>query len=105
MPDMERTKRAATCPAGGCVALLRSREEAGLSHDAWRDALRRAPQRQPFAEVLAGELPSDGLQHAGNAILTVEVDDISPSMVHAVSESLRGRDWDGDVELAQALIE
>jgi hypothetical protein len=59
-----------------------------------------------LAALLSAELPHDGLQHAGNAILTARVDNADAALAKITTElidALRARGWDGDDDLANAL--
>jgi hypothetical protein len=50
-------------------------------------------------ELLAGDVPADGLQHAGSAVLRVERSDLLAAIAHRLIEALGRRDWTGDAEL------
>jgi hypothetical protein len=78
-----------------------------VGHDRWIDDL-RAARADPtaLAELLSVELPYDGLQHAGNAILAARVDDADAALAKLTTElieALPARGWDGDDVLADAL--
>jgi hypothetical protein len=79
-----------------------------MSHDPWCKNLRIAAAHHDaaaIAQLLDNELPDDGLQHAGEAVLVAlradpsTVDSIAPR----AAEALRARFWDGDEELADAI--
>jgi hypothetical protein len=78
-----------------------------VGHDQWVDDL-RAARADPasLAALLSAELPYDGLQHAGDAILTARLDDADaalPKITTELIEALRARGWDGDAALADTL--
>ena len=78
-----------------------------MGHDRWIDDL-RAARADPtaLAELLSAELPYDGLQHAGDAVLAARVDDPNAALSKITTElidALRARNWDGDDILADTL--
>ncbi|MDP9331940.1 MAG: UPF0158 family protein [Actinomycetota bacterium] len=78
-----------------------------MGHDRWIDELRVA-RADPvaLAALLSAELPYDGLQHAGDAVLVAQLDDADaalPKITTELIESLRARGWDGDNILADDL--
>ena len=77
-----------------------------MSHDAWLESLRRAAgDPHAIGRVLAEDLPSDALQHIGEAVLAVH-ELPSTDLIGAVDQlvdRLRERQWDGDDELADTL--
>jgi hypothetical protein len=77
-----------------------------VGHDVWLESLRRAAgDPEALARLLGDALPNDALQLIGDAVLTV----LEPSRVELAEVvdrlvvCLRGRGWDGDDELADAL--
>ena len=74
-----------------------------MSRDPWRDAIRvrRGDPAQLYAFLV--ELPADGPQHAGNAVLTLERGSVSEAMAVELFAALRDRAWTGDDELAAAI--
>lgn len=78
-----------------------------MGHDRWVDEL-RAARVDPvaLAELLSVELPYDGLQHAGDALLTTRAEGAGTALAGVTAElveALRARGWDGDDTLANAL--
>jgi Uncharacterised protein family (UPF0158) len=79
-----------------------------VAHDQWRRGLRIAVA-QHDADAIAGlldeELPDDGLQHAGNALLCALATDQRsvPAVANGLVDALRNRLWDGDDALADAI--
>ena len=79
-----------------------------VAHDEWRHKLRVAIARRDAAaitQLLHDELPEDGLQHAGDAVLCALAIDPDPARTvgSSVADALRARFWDGDTELADAI--
>jgi hypothetical protein len=77
-----------------------------MGHDAWLESLRQAAcDPDALARVLGEDLPTDALQHVGDALLGVlELPDVElTDMVDRLVDQLRVRQWDGDDELADAL--
>ena len=79
-----------------------------VTHDQWRHNLRIAVAHRDAAaitQLLYDELPDDGLQHAGEAVLCALaiVPDTAVSVAGSVVDALRARFWDGDEELADAI--
>ena len=79
-----------------------------MSHDAWRDALRIAVVQRDGAaiiRVVGQELPDDGLQAAGNALLVAMSGQAEGATAPAerCAAALRARGWDGDELLADEL--
>jgi hypothetical protein len=74
-----------------------------MGRDPWLDAFRRATGSDLLMMVLRGELPDDGLQHAGRAILTIGLDRALEPIVTQLRERLVDRNWPGDVELADTI--
>ena len=78
-----------------------------MGHDRWVDDLRAARSDRPaLAALLSGELPYDGLQHAGDAVLAVRVgatDATLGDVTTGLTAALRARGWDGDDILADVL--
>ena len=78
-----------------------------MGHDRWIDDLRAARvDPAELAALLSAELPYDGLQDAGDAILAARVDDTDAALgkiTKELVEALRARSWDGDDILAGTL--
>jgi hypothetical protein len=79
-----------------------------VAHDQWRYDLRIAAADHDAAAIVAlldDELPDDGLQHAGDAVLVAlaATRDVAATVVSRIVEALRSRFWDGDAELADAI--
>ena len=77
-----------------------------MGHDAWLESLRRASgDPDALGRLLAGDLPTDALQHVGDSLLGVNdlADTDLVSVVDRLAGELRTRRWDGDDELADAL--
>jgi Uncharacterised protein family (UPF0158) len=77
-----------------------------MGHDAWLESLRQAAcDPDALARVLGEDLPTDALQHVGDALLGVlELPGVKlTDMVDRLVDQLRVRQWDGDDELADAL--
>jgi hypothetical protein len=78
-----------------------------VGHDRWVDDLRAArADRTALADLLSGELPYDGLQHVGNAVLGARFDAADAALATVTTELiavLRARGWDGDDILAYVL--
>lgn len=71
-----------------------------MSRDPWLKQLRIAgADARSVEEVLAGDVPADGLQHAGSALLRVERSDALVAIARRLIETLRDRGWVGDAEL------
>ena len=78
-----------------------------MGHDRWIDDL-RAARADPtaLAALLSADLPYDGLQHAGDAVLAARVEDTDAALgkiAEELIEALRARGWDGDDILADTL--
>ncbi len=78
-----------------------------MGHDRWIDDL-RAARADPtaLAALLSADLPYDGLQHAGDAVLAARVEDTDAALgkiAEELIEALRARGWDGDDILAGTL--
>ncbi|MGD9796477.1 MAG: UPF0158 family protein [Acidimicrobiia bacterium] len=72
-----------------------------MGHDRWREQLRMtSSDTVALAALLAGGLPSDGLQHAGSAVLAHAGEPTLEVIVTNLVAELRDRDWNGDEELA-----
>ena len=78
-----------------------------MGHDRWIDDLRAArADPRALAELLSADLPYDGLQHAGDAVLAARVEDTDAALgkiSEELIEALRARGWDGDDILAGTL--
>jgi hypothetical protein len=71
-----------------------------MSRDPWLKQLRVASaDTRSVEEVLAGDVPATGLQHAGSAVLRVERSDRLAAITHRLIEALGQRNWIGDLEL------
>lgn len=71
-----------------------------MSRDRWLKELRIAgADTRSVEEVLAGDVPADGLQHAGSAVLRVERSDLLAAIARRLIEALGRRHWTGDAEL------
>jgi hypothetical protein len=71
-----------------------------MSRDPWLKQLRIAgADTRSVEEVLAGDVPADGLQHAGSAALRVERSDLLAAIARRLIEALGRRHWTGDAEL------
>ena len=73
-----------------------------MGHDRWVDAVRAARDGDRLIEVLE-ELPRDGLQMAGNALLPHVDAEGAAAIVARLVVLLIDRGWEGDTELAAAL--
>jgi len=75
-----------------------------MGHDQWRDKL-RVSRRDPvqLADLLAAELPLDGLQHAGSAIVGLAPDPMLEPAAGSLIAALSVRGWAGDAELIDEL--
>ena len=74
-----------------------------MAHDEWRASLRINHDNPTALAATLTELPADGLQHAGNAILGHLTDPALRAIAADLVAALMDRDWDGDLELADAL--
>jgi hypothetical protein len=78
-----------------------------VGHDRWIVDLRAArADPRALAALLSAELPYDGLQRAGDAVLAARVDAGDATLAYVTTElsaALRARGWDGDDILANAL--
>jgi hypothetical protein len=79
-----------------------------VAHDEWRKQLQIAVTQHDAAaiiELLDEQLPDNGLQHAGDAVLCALA--AKPGAAEPVATrligALRARSWDGDNELADAI--
>ncbi len=71
-----------------------------MSRDPWLKQLRIAgADNRSVEEVLSGDVPADGLQHAVSALLRVERSDLLAAIALRLIEALGHRDWTGDPEL------
>ena len=77
-----------------------------MGHDVWLDSLRGATGNpDALGRLLADNLPTDPLQHIGDAVLA-ELELSGTDLTDAVDrlvDRLRERQWDGDNELADTL--
>ena len=77
--------------------------EVTVGHDRWDRRLRAAgADPRALAELLSADLPYDGLQHAGDAVLAARVEDTDGSWqdLGGVDRGVTPRGWDGDDILA-----
>ena len=74
-----------------------------MAHDEWRASLRINHDNPTALAATLTELPADGLQHAGNAILGHLTDPALRTIAATLVAALTDRDWAGDLELADAL--
>ncbi len=75
-----------------------------MSRDLWSKQLRIAgTDTRLLEDVLAGDLPVDGLQHAGSALLRAEPSEVLATIAGRVIEALSERGWTGDTELIAEL--
>lgn len=74
-----------------------------MAHDEWRASLRINYDNPTALAATLTELPADGLQHAGNAILGHLTDPALRTIAVDLVAALTDRDWNGDHELAGAL--
>lgn len=76
-----------------------------MSRDTWVRELRVAGHDATLvARVLAGDVPDDGLQHAGQAVLRCSSSSELIAAVATLIDSLSRRDWSGDPELIAELV-
>ena len=76
-----------------------------MSRDTWVRELRVAGHDATLvARVLAGDVPDDGLQHAGQGVLRCSSSSELISVVATLIDSLSRRDWSGDPELIAELV-
>ena len=74
-----------------------------MAHDEWRASLRINHDNPTGLAAALTEVPGDGLQHAGNAIIGHLTDPALRTIATDLVAALTDRDWDGDLELADAL--
>ena len=75
-----------------------------MSRDPWRDSIRVARGDPVALSAVLDELPADGLQHAGNAAMTIPSGLVSDAILVKLVRTLRERAWIGDDdELADAI--
>ncbi len=75
-----------------------------MSRDVWSKQLRIAgADARSVADALAGDVPVDGLQHAGTAVLRAEVSEALVDIAGRLIDALRTRGWTGDDELITEL--
>ena len=91
-----------SCDGRSVKATTRVRE-VPVAHDDWRASLRINHDNPTALAATLAELPADGLQHAGNAILGHLTDPALQKIAAEVIAALTDRDWHGDSELADAL--
>ena len=74
-----------------------------MGHAPWVDAVRAGRSDASRLFEALEELPLDGLQLAGNALLVYVAEDGAAPLVSRLVVLLRDRGWEGDAELAAAL--
>ena len=75
-----------------------------MSRDVWLKQLRIAGvDARSVADALAGDVPVDGLQHAGSAVLRAERSEALVGIAGRLTDALRERGWTGDDELITEL--
>lgn len=75
-----------------------------MSRDLWLKQLRIAgADTRSVEEVLADNVPVDGLQHAGHAILRAECTKVLAAIPRRLIKALGDRGWAGDAELIAEL--
>ena len=75
-----------------------------MSRDLWLKQLRIAGRdAQSVENVLAGEVPVDGLQHAGDALLRAAHSEGLVEVAGSLIKALGQRGWTGDPELITEL--
>lgn len=75
-----------------------------MSRDPWLKQIRIAgADARSIQDVLTDDVPVDGLQHAGSALLRAEPSDALVTIARSLIEALEGRDWIGDTELIAEL--
>jgi len=75
-----------------------------MSRDLWLKHLRIAgADMRSVEEVLADDIPVDGLQHAGSAVLRAERSEVLAAIARRLIEALADRGWTGDAELIAEL--
>jgi Uncharacterised protein family (UPF0158) len=75
-----------------------------LSRDVWLKQLRIAgADARSVEDALTGDVPVDGLQHAGRALLRAERSDVLVDIAGRLIDALGDRGWTGDAELIAEL--
>lgn len=75
-----------------------------MSRDAWLKQLRIAgADVRSVEDALTGDVPVDGLQHAGRAVLRAERSDVLVDVAGRLIDALGDRVWTGDAELIAEL--
>ena len=75
-----------------------------MSRDAWLKQLRIAgADVRSVEDALTGDVPVDGLQHAGRAVLRAERSDALVDIAGRLIDALGDRVWTGDAELIAEL--
>ena len=75
-----------------------------MSRDLWLKQLRIAgTHTRSVEDVLTDNVPVDGLQHAGSALLRAERSDVLVTITCSLIEALGDRSWTGDAELIDEL--
>lgn len=71
-----------------------------MSRDLWLKQLRIAgADTRSVEDVLTDDVPLDGLQHAGSALLRAEPSEVLVAIARSLIEALGDRGWTGDAEL------
>jgi hypothetical protein len=75
-----------------------------MSRDLWLKQLRIAGvDTQSVEDILTDDIPLDGLQHAGSALLRAERSEVLVAIARPLIEALGDRGWTGDAELITEL--
>jgi len=79
-----------------------------VAHDDWRKQLRIGVAQHDgtaIVQLLEDDVPDEGLQHAGDAVLCALVAEpgAAAEVAMRIASALRARCWDGDDELADAI--
>ena len=75
-----------------------------MSRDVWLKQLRIAgADVRSVEDALTGDVPVDGLQHAGSAVLRAERSEALVDIAGRLIDALRDRGWTGDAELIAEL--
>jgi Uncharacterised protein family (UPF0158) len=78
--------------------------ESSMSRDVWLKQLRIAgADARSVEDALAGDVPVDGLQHAGSAVLRTERSEVLVDIAGRLIDASRKRGWAGDAELIAEL--
>ncbi|MCP4961325.1 MAG: hypothetical protein GY925_18930, partial [Actinomycetia bacterium] len=75
-----------------------------MARDLWLKQLRIAgADPRAVEDVLTSDVPADGLQHAGSAVVRAGHTDLLATIAGLLIEGLGGRGWTGDAELIDEL--